>query len=367
MSGWTGVNGGNAVMPDPKSGVHRVLVTRMKFIGDIVLSTAIVQDLRQALPEAYIAYLGDSNAVSLLEGNPCLDEIIPYDFSRPALAEQVRVAALLRRRRFDVVLDLFGNPRSALLSYLSGAPVRVGLDRPGRGRLYTVRVSDDGKPKTAISFHRQFLHAIGIPSGTAMPALYLKESERRDVRDAMIASICTTDNGPLVVFHVGATWPSKQWGEERFAELAVILRRTVNATIVVTGGPSDTRTVEAVAREAGTVVHPFDSMPLRKLASLLAVSDVVVANDGGPMHIAAAVGTPTVGIFGPGQEDIWFPYNADDGHAALRKDVPCHPCHLNVCNRDGDGKMECMKLLSADDVRKAVERALQVRRGISKH
>lgn len=112
---------------------RRILVTRMKFIGDVVLTTPVIRSLRHAFPDAYIAYMGDAGAVSLLEQNPHLNEIIPFDFSAPTLLEQPRVAWLLRRRKFDMVIDLFGNPRSALLTRLSGAPVRVGLDRPGRG------------------------------------------------------------------------------------------------------------------------------------------------------------------------------------------------------------------------------------------
>ena len=77
------------------------------------------------------------------------------------------------------------------------------------------------------------------------------------------------------------------------------------------------------------------------------------------MHIAAAVGTPTIGIFGPGEEQIWFPYAPHQGHRALRKDVPCHPCHLDFCNRTGDGYMECMKLLSVEEVALAVGVALK--------
>jgi ADP-heptose:LPS heptosyltransferase len=84
----------------------------------------------------------------------------------------------------------------------------------------------------------------------------------------------------------------------------------------------------------------------------------MVANDAGPMHIAVAVGTPTIGIFGPGEEDIWFPYDSADGHRALRKDVPCHPCHLDFCDRQGDGYMECMNLLSVDEVLHAIKSLL---------
>jgi ADP-heptose:LPS heptosyltransferase len=101
---------------------------------------------------------------------------------------------------------------------------------------------------------------------------------------------------------------------------------------------------------------------LRELAAVISLCRAFVSNDAGPMHIAAAVGTPTIGIFGPGEEDIWFPYPAASGHRALRKDVPCHPCHLDFCNRPGEGFMECMKLLTPAEVLAAVESALQLRR-----
>ena len=91
---------------------------------------------------------------------------------------------------------------------------------------------------------------------------------------------------------------------------------------------------------------------------MISCCSVFVSNDAGPMHIAAALGVPTIGIFGPGEDFVWFPYDPSAGHTPLRKDVPCHPCHLDFCNRAGDGYMECMKLLAVSDVFAAVERAL---------
>src|SRR5512140_400680 len=112
---------------------RRILISRLRFIGDIVLTTPVLRAVRAAYPEAFIAYLGDRNAVTLLQENPCVNEIIGYDYSRSSILEQARVALLLRRRHFDLAIDLFGNPRSALLTYLSGASVRVGPDRKRRG------------------------------------------------------------------------------------------------------------------------------------------------------------------------------------------------------------------------------------------
>jgi lipopolysaccharide heptosyltransferase II len=320
----------------------------MKYIGDVVLTTPVIHSLRHAVPDAFIAYMGDAGAVSLLEQNPYLDEIIPFDFSAPTVREQPRVAWLLRRRKFDMVIDLFGNPRSALLTRLSGAAVRVGLDRPGRGRFYTVRVQDAPRRKTAVEFHEQFLQAVGIEPVYHTPEIFLSEQER----SAGKASLGGVKR--IVALQPGATWPAKKWTPEGFAGVAGRLQKEQRVEVVLTGGPKDADVLRQVAAMAGGSLRTFIGLPLRELAALYAASAVVVSNDAGPMHIAAAVGTPTIGIFGPGEEDIWFPYDPALGHIALRKEVPCHPCRLDVCTREGAGFMECMRSLTVDEVTDAV-------------
>ena len=168
---------------------QRILITRMKYAGDIVLTIPVIQAVRSTYPDAFLAYMGDSRAVDLLDYGTGLNEVIPFDFSRPTVLEQPRVAALLFRRRFDLVLDLFGNPRSALLAFLSGARVRVGPARRWRGALYTHQVRDDGRRKTAIDFHFQYLRAVGIIGTPSLPAITLREWERQRARltlDALV-------------------------------------------------------------------------------------------------------------------------------------------------------------------------------------
>jgi ADP-heptose:LPS heptosyltransferase len=162
----------------------------------------------------------------------------------------------------------------------------------------------------------------------------------------------------VVGIHPGASWPAKHWLPDRFAALASAVVSRLNATVVLTGGPRDADTLDLVQGQITADVRSVRSPSLRHLAALASQCTVFVSNDAGPMHIAAAVGTPTIGIFGPGEENIWFPYAAAEGHLAMRKDVPCHPCHLDFCNREGDGYMECMKLLSMEEVFERVQERL---------
>ncbi len=334
----------------------------MKFIGDVVLTTPLIRSVRNALPDAYIAYMGEKGAVSLLEQNPCLDEVIPFDFSGQTLIEQTRVSWLLRRRKFDLAIDLFSNPRSALLTYLSGAPVRIGSERKGRGKLYTIQVRDDGKQKTAIEFHNQFVRAAGIEPTSNTTELFLTQDEKREARiylqwlDHDSAPLDVTK--PIIGIHVGASWPAKMWLPERFGALADLLRAKLGAEVVLIAGPKDGDATSAVLRNSTSNIKVLSGLPLRQLAAIIHSCSAFVANDAGPMHIAAALGVPTIGLFGPGEENIWFPYAETDGHKALRKDVSCHPCHLDFCNRQGDEYMECMKLLDVQDVFQSVKNSL---------
>ena len=155
----------------------------------------------------------------------------------------------------------------------------------------------------------------------------------------MLSSLGIDPRKPVVGLHAGATWPAKMWPAASFAELSSRLASELGAGIVLTQGPADRDLVGSVASGSSGNQKILPVMGLRDLASVLSCLDAYVANDSGPMHISAAVDTPTVGIFGPGEEDIWFPYVPPRyplRHVALRKDVPCHPCHLDFCNRAGE-------------------------------
>jgi lipopolysaccharide heptosyltransferase II len=337
----------------------RILLTRLKYIGDIVLTTPLIHTLRDRFPDAYIAYLGDKNGVSLLEQNPYLDEIFSIDFSRNTVLQQLGLFYRLNRKHFDLVIDLFCNPRSALLSFATQAPVRVGGNLPGRGKLYTIRIKDDGIPKSAVEFHYQSLKAAGIEPKYFAPEIFLTEDEKKESRRYLEWQGIDFSK-PIVALHPGGTWPAKLWPAERFADLADLLVAKMHAQIILTKGPRDGEAAGKVESAIVGGVLSLPVLPLRQLAAILSLCAACVANDSGPMHIAAAVGTPTIGLFGPGEENIWFPYTpafpgGSPKHIALRKDVPCHPCHLNVCNRTGNEYMECMKLLSVNEVFNAVK------------
>jgi lipopolysaccharide heptosyltransferase II len=340
----------------------RILVSRLKFIGDIVLTVPVLEVLRERFPDAYIAYLGDSEGTRLLERNPNLNEIIPYRFNSFSLGEQLRIINVLRRGRFDIAIDLFGNPRSALAIFFSGARMRIGGYFGWRGKLYThpIRINDR---LNAVQFHLRYLEPLGIKENYRRPKIYLSNDEIQEAK-LLIEREGVTRNAPLVGFHIGATWPAKVWGPENFAELARYVASETGYKIVITYGPKDKYYLTEFQNAVKVPVVVIEPQPLRMLAAIIASCDLFVSNDAAPMHISAAVGTPTIGIFGPGEEDIWFPYAQEEGNFAMRKDVPCHPCHLDFCNLKGDDYMRCMKLLKPRDVFEKIKISLNISRRI---
>jgi lipopolysaccharide heptosyltransferase II len=332
---------------DPNS-VRSILVSRLRFLGDVILTTPLLRNLRLHFPKATIAYLTEDAYAPVLENSPYLN--VTYSLPRDAsLGDQWRLITELRRQRFDLAIDLLGIPRSAVLLRLSGAKVRVGGNFRGRRLLYTHRIKDDGNRRSAVDFHLHALHVLGLEAQPFAPQVHVSPEDRAWARGYLIARGLNPDS-PLVGLHPGASWPNKMWMWDRFAALA---ERVVadGGQVIITQGPGEEVLARQVLERSPRGVVLSEPLSLCRLAALLQQLDVYVSNDAGVMHLAAAVGTKTVGIFGPGEADIWFPYSSTDGHQAVYKEIWCRPCHKNFCPL---GTLECMKIVEVDDVYGAV-------------
>ncbi len=335
-----------------------VLLSRLRFMGDVILTTALIRALKKGLPGTRLLFMAEPPFVSLLENNPYVDERIAFDRKYfdglppvKSLVEQARFFKYLRSQKCDVAVDLLGLPRTALQLYLSGAPVRIGGDYRYRKHLYThIFPVSRQYWRTAIDFYLNVLKFFDLPADGTRTEVFLRESER-----AWAAGYLETHgfdlSRPIVGLHPGGTWPAKLWPWERFAELAIRLAGELKVQVFLTGGPKDQEILDKVKEKAGEAAFRGELLDLRQLAAVLSKFSVFVSNDCGPMHLAPAVGTPTIGIFGPGEPDIWFPYSESDGHRLIYKKAPCSPCHKDFCPIDHI----CMTSISVDEVFEAVK------------
>lgn len=333
--------------------IHRILLSRLRFMGDVILTTPLIRQLKKKFPEAQLSYLTHETFAPLLLHHPLLAEVIPWA-TRGSVIEQARFYRQLRQRRFDLVVDLFGNPRTALMTWATGAAIRVGGDFRGRGKLYNVRVPAPSAEPNAIDFHWRSLTALGIEAGDERTEIFLTPAEKKWARECL-AGFNVDPARPAVGLHPGATWPNKRWPEKYFAELALQLHEN-DLQVLITQGPGEENIaqeviwrISALQRKARIVLLPV--LSLRQLAAVQQQLRVFVSNDCGVMHLAVAVGTPTIGLFGPSQPHIWFPYQPAAGHLALWQPIECRPCHQNFCPL---GHLDCQNKLTPERVAAAV-------------
>ncbi|HEU5393805.1 MAG TPA: glycosyltransferase family 9 protein, partial [Candidatus Methylomirabilis sp.] len=270
-------------------------------------------------------------------------------------ADQLRLLRRLRGRRFDLALDLTDGDRAAFLTWASGARLRVGFNREGRlrGRAYHRVVPLLPGRRHAVEADLEALRALGLPVRPVAPSLSVPPEAEAAAEDLLVRRRVSRDRD-LVLLHPGARWWFKAWPVERFAALADRIEEELEARVLIAGGAEDATTAEAIRwgmqRPAISVAGETSVL---ELAAVLKRCRLFVTNDNGPMHIAAAVGTPVVALFGPTDPAEWGPWG--DGHVVLYKGVDCRECwRRSACWR---GEDNCLRQIPVEEAMNAVRRA----------
>ncbi|MBI4364569.1 MAG: glycosyltransferase family 9 protein [Candidatus Latescibacteria bacterium] len=338
---------------------RRALVTRLRRIGDAILSLSVVDAIHAAFPDCAIDFLAEAAPAQAAMGHPAIDRVFTLERRLGAvLPASPGLLGKLRASRYDWVIDLYGNPRSAILAAWTGAPVRVGPARRGRARLYTHPVPPVTEPLSAISHHLRSLEVLGIPPRERWPRIHLTERERAEGRARLDAALPPRGDARVGI-HAGNRWPAKRWPEERFAAVLRSLPM-LGARGLLLAGPGEedlarriAGAIESSLGRAGLAVPILANLALRAHWGVVAALDALVTVDGSPLHAGPALGIPTVGILGPTVPEIWFPYDAGEGHQTLCRAIWCRPCHRHECAR-----MDCMDWIPVRDALDAIRRAL---------
>jgi heptosyltransferase-1 len=313
---------------------HRILIIKPSAIGDVVHALPILNLVRKKWPAAKIAWLVTPACAGLLEGHPQLDEVILFDrkrlgalWRRPWLWFALRrFTRSLRDRKFDLVIDLQGLFRSGWLAKKTRAPVRVGFAnaRELAWIFYTHRVSIDTMEQHAVSRYLKVARFIGCDDNP-VEFVFATTEEDREYAKGLVRADKNVYPTEYAVLLPGTNWLTKRWPIQRFAGLVNPLRER-GLACVVAGGPD----VVAMAREIPGTIDVTGKTSLRQLTALLEGAALVVANDSGPMHIAAALGRPLVTPFGPTNPVRTGPYGRMD--SVIRLDISCSPCYSRSCS-----------------------------------
>jgi lipopolysaccharide heptosyltransferase II len=352
----------------------KILIVRLRLIGDVVFTTPLLRALRRAYPDARISYLVEPDAAPVVRNSPHLDDVIvaPRTRGLRRITDDIALARRLRRERFDLVLDLHGGPRSAWLTWASGARERIGYDIAGRQWMYTrgVHRARELRPRHSVLNQWDLLGAIpGWTDGTPDETRDRVEMALDAPADARMAARLrqagVEDTDELVVMHVSAGNPFRRWPDAFFAETAAaVAAGSPRRRLVFSSGPSDRAAASRIAEDArrrlgadADRIIDLGEFDLQELRALIGRSRLFVGGDTGPLHIAAATATPVVGIYGPtlaARSAPWRPATVPTW-SIERDDLPCRPCDQRVCV---PGDFRCLTQLMPASVIAAAERAL---------
>lgn len=337
---------------------QRILIVRLDRLGDVVLSTPVAQVLRQAYPQAEIAMLVRPACAELVQTNPHLTRVLVYDKdgAHRGIIASIRFAMALRAERFDLALVLHPSNRSHWLPFLAGIPMRVGYGRKTAWLLSRrlAPTKDEGRRHES-EYVLDVVRAIGVPVPTPPPAPIVVPPPEASRRAAdWLRSRGVTDTDQLIALHPSASDPVKRWPAASFAALGDRLAADRSARIVIVSGAAEQADGHAVASQMRT--PPLDAsgqLSPGALAALLTRCRLLISNDSGPVHIAAAVGTPVISLFGRNHPGLgprrWGPIGKR--HLALHKHQP--PDAAVCCDAQCDRPFQEVASLTIDEVHSA--------------
>lgn len=345
----------------------KILLVRLRLLGDVVFTTPLLRAIRRQYPDAHLAYVVEPAAEPVVRANPHLDRVIvaPRRRGIARLADDVSLARVLRRERFDVAIDLHGGPRGAWLTWASGAPMRIGYTTSGRSWMYTHPVARpaDLSGRHSVLKQWELLAPLGFDAcDRVRDAVELPEDAGAAARvREMLTREGVGDDDLVILLHVSASNPFRRWPLESFAALvSQLAAQGPERRFVLTSGPSDADAARRLADHvralspARFIVGTFDIPELRALA---ARATVYIGGDSGPMHIAATTRTPIVGLFGPTLADRSMPWRSPTwfAEAVDAGPLPCRPCRQHRCE---PGDFRCLTRITPERVAAAAERAL---------
>jgi heptosyltransferase III len=308
--------------------VRRILAIRPRALGDVVLTTPALRALAAGHPQARLEVATEPRYAPLVSGLPGVAEVLPIGRDPGAAT---RLIGEVRRRRYDLVVDFFGNPRTALIARASGARVRAGYQLRGRQNAYTMVVAREVRPargerEYAADVHVRLAKAAGGAPDGGPPAIAISESVRAEGA-ALLASAGVRDRERTVGLVAGGTWATKTLPLSHVSQIARQLE-AAGWKLVLLSGPGEAHDVRTLGRlnPEIAVLPPCDVSGLAGAISQLAA---VVGTDSGPRHLAAALGVASWAWFGPTHPDTWSPPGPRHGHAWT--ELPCRGCDRTSC------------------------------------
>jgi lipopolysaccharide heptosyltransferase II len=356
--------------------MEKILIINPFGIGDVLFTTPVIRAIKDAYPDSFIGYWCNQRVQPLLLANPRIDKIFALNrgdlkkIFQESFLKGIQAALKLmleiRKERFDICFDFSLDHRYSLLAKIIGIKQRIGFDYKGRGRFLTDKIAlESYSDRHAVLYYLELLKFLKIESKDKTLELVVPEANEIKARDTFAGrGIEEKDLVVGIAPGAGGSWGKdagyKHWPGLKFAQVADKLIDQLKVKVVILGDISERQIADLVVNAMRN--RPVDlvgKVSLEMLPAIIKNCDLFISNDGGPMHMAVALGVKTVSIFGPVSDLVYGPFPSADKHIVLKWPMDCQPCYKNfrlpVCDKD----RECLKQVSVEAVFDAAKKLLK--------
>ena len=322
------------------SEIKKILCIKPRGIGDIILSTVVLDNLKAAFPDSEIHYLTENFAKRAVENNPFVSKILTFNKKDFVLS----IVRKVRKEKYDLVFDFWSNPKTAQVTFLSGAKHRVGFEKRGRRYAYNLLGKNGTMGKHAAEDNLVLLNVLDIPIDSKN-LIYETTEEEKEFAKNFLESINHQYELSLIGIIPSGGWESKRCDASKWIEICNEINRYYNVKFLILWGPGDEKDATAILKGLKPKPVMIPKTNFGQLTALIEKCDLIIANDSGPMHVAAALGKPTLGIFGPTDPEAHRPFSEMSSYV-IHSDLHCIICTKLVCPYNH----ECMLELSTQNV-----------------
>jgi lipopolysaccharide heptosyltransferase II len=340
-----------------KDNLKRILIVNVNWLGDVLFSTVAIKAIKKRYPDCFLGCVVTPRCKQILEDNPYVDEILTFDERQKhkSLVSKVKFILKLRKKKFDAVVLFHRSFTRLLICYLAGIKRRIGYYRKKGGFLLTDKIELPGKQVHRAEYFTHLVSSLKVEIKERNYEFFVNKNSYNDVK-SILSENGLSSNEKIIVLNPGGNWALKRWPVENFAKLADKINEELNMKVVISGANKDIELADKIVSMMKTkALILAGRTDLKGLAALFKMADAVVSADSGPMHLAAAVGSPVISIFGPTSPKITGPYSSEGNYLVLQHDVGCIiPCYELTCQ---DNK--CMKAVTYEEVFRSIKKLLK--------
>lgn len=342
-----------------KESARNILVFALKRGGDTILSIPTFRAIKENLPKSRITVFANAYVKEILERVDYIDNIVSYEDGM-SFFQKTGLARELRHEQLDLAVDLTCDYtfEGALCTYLSGARYRVGYNTYARGFLFNRAVKHEGEAFHVLDEILKIVKSLSMNTQDKSLKISASKEALRTTRQ-FLREGNVKDEDLLVGIHPGGYYPTQRWMSERFADVADQVIKRYKARVILIGGPKDEELISQIKNNMKNRPLIFLNQPVSNLLAIIQSCHLLICNNSGPLHMATALGTPTVSTMGPTIPERWWPHG--QGHEVIRKNLSCMPCNEGFCRRK---TLDCMQLITVEEVLEATDRQISKITGI---